>query len=801
MFGDFGYDLRYAWRSLRRRPLVSGGVIAAVALGIGATTAIVSVIEGVMLRPLPYPEPDRIVWLHGTTATGSLQNMANPSDVEDWRRRSRSLSAISPYSTYDGTLALDEGPLRVGIAAVGEGMDRVLGVRALHGRLLTADDYVPGVRAIVLAHELWRTRFAADPAVVGRSIPLNGTPYTVVGVLPPSPYPFPANDRDLWLPLLPPTEEMANYRGGVWLRVVGRLAPGYTLAQAQAEMSGIAAQLEQEYPLTNAGRGLNTITLREGIAGPVRPVLLLLAGAVAMVLLIAAANIGNLLLIAAQDRKRDLAIRATLGAASGRLARLVLDESALLAAIGGAIGIALAPLLTSALLNLYPEGLPRAAEIGLNARVLLVAVAATAFAALAAGLPPLRAASRIDLQTTIRAGERGLGTAGERRVRAALVVAQIALSVVLLVGAGLLLRTFARLTATETGITTENVITFNVSLAGARYPGIEEEAAFYESFLERVRALPGVSSAGATSLLPFVADNFIDGFRREGMDDGPPNTPTARLQVVTSGYFDALGIGLVKGRAVEATDRAGAQRVVVVNQEMERRYFDGDALGRRIRFQGEVREIVGVVRDKRHRTLREEVMPDLYVPRAQSDNPRLFGWIAVRAGSDAATLLPQIRTELARLDAGIAIDDVATLQERVADSVGPDRFRAMLIGSLALLALLLAVLGIYGVVAYAVARQTREIGIRMALGEAPARARGRVIRAALLLGLTGVSIGLGIALASARVLESFVAEVGTRDPVTLIGVPLLLLLITGIASLGPAVRASRVDPLVAIRGE
>lgn len=791
--------LRHAARACWRRRGLSAAVIAVVALGIASATSVASVIEALLLRPLPYPDPDRIVRLNGTDDNGRLYGQANPYDVVDWKTAG-AFEAMAPFTRYEATMELETGPVRVPVAQVGEGMERVLGIRAAAGRLFNGDDYAEGARSLVLGHAFWSRRLGGDPSIVGRSLRLSGTDFTVVGILPASELPYPEGSA-VWLPLRLPVGEGGSGRSGVWLRVVGRLADDVSLDGARAEMTALVAALGVEHPDTNAGRGIDLVELRDAIVGPARPVVALLAGSVALVLLIACANIGNLLLAAAEERRRELAIRAALGSGGGRIARLILAESAVLAGAGAALGLVLAPFGIRALLALYPGGLPRAGEVAINGTVLVLALAATALATLAAGLPPLVEAGRLDVQKSLRAGERGVGGPAARRVRAVLVTAQVALSVALLIGGGLMVRTFAALGRVEPGFEAEGLLTFDLGMSAARYPSPVDEAAFLEAFLERIRAMPGVAAAGSSSLLPLTGGDFLDGFWREGYEDGFPDLPVARLQIVSSGFLETLGMPWVSGRTLSAADDAAAARVVVVNETFARRWFPEGALGRRIRLQDEWREIVGVVADKRHHGLREEPESDVWVPRAQIGNPRLFAWIAVRTTGEPLALVPPIREVLAELDPTIAIDDPRPMSDRLAATLAPERFRAWLVGALAALATLLAVFGIYGLLSYTVARQRREIGIRIALGRTPGGMVGRTVIRAVATTAVGVALGLGMALAAGRFIAAFVPEVGPRDPVTLVIVPVVLLAVAALAALGPARRASRVDPAVALRAD
>ena len=802
-------DWRIASRSLRQRPALAVTVVATVAVSVAAIAGVASIVDAVLLRPLPYPHADRLVWLatHQPGPTSPPFDPAraasahgNPLDVVDWARRERLLTTLTPFETFEGTIIAGGRPVRVGMASMWATVSEVLGIRAQHGRLFSKDDYAEHARVMVLSHRLWRTAFGADPSLVNQTVDLGGVRYQVVGVLPDFPVSFPTADTDVWFPLRPPGPEFQN-RSGVWQRVVARLDPGVTLAQAGEDMARVARELEAEYPKSNSDRRVFVVPYRDGVVGAARSVISLLAGAVALVLVIGCANVGHLLLVSAQGRQRELAVRAALGARPGVVARLLLVESAWLTGLGGVAGLLLAPWALRGFLGLYPESLPSVGEVAINWTAMLAAVVATAVAALLAVLPPLMAARARQLQDTIRAGERGAEHRGQRRTRAALVVTQVALSTALLIGGGLLMRTFLAIRSTDPGFSAPGVLTFNLALSPATYPALADEVRFYAQLLARVRAMPGVDAAGATTLLPFTPGEFGDGFYRVGFNDVAPNIPIARLQNVTPGYFEAVGLPIMRGRVFTAADSASSAPVVVVNEALERRDFPEGAIGRQIRFRGVVFDVVGVVGDKRHRNLREVPRAEMYYPRSQVDNPRYFSWVAIRASRDPLTLVAEIRAVVSRLDPAVAIDKVDTLQHRVEAVIAPDRFRASTVGLLALTALLLAGLGLYGLVAHAVARDSRNIAIRMALGATGAATVGRVVRRVLALTATGVAIGGALAWAGSTLVIGCLAGVAPVDPLTLAVVAALLITIAVVAATGPAIRASRVDPAQALRSQ
>jgi len=802
-------DIVITQRALRRRPALGVTVVATIAVCAAAIAGVASVVDAVMLRPLPFPEEDRLVWLATYEQTPTARPFdpalaatayGNPLDVADWSVRARHITALTPFETFDGTIDAGGRPLRIGIASVSASTGEVLGLSALHGRLFTESDYPQAGRVLVMSHRLWRSAFGADPSLVGRTVRVGGDPVEVIGILPPITPAFPTAETDLWFPLVPRDATFRN-RGGVWQRVVARLDRGVTIEQASSDMSRVARELSTEYPDSNATRKVYVVPYRDGLVGSTRDVLLLMAGAVGLVLLIACANVGHLLLVSAQGRQRELAVRAALGAQPFRLARLLLVESTWLALVGGVVGLVLAPWFLRAFLQLYPDTLPAVGDVAIRLPALMAAAAATLCAAVLAVIPPLLTARPRQLQDTMRSGERGAEHRTQRHVRAALVVTQVALSTALLVGGGLLLRTFLTMKGTAPGFATANVLTFNLSLGPTQYPKLDAEVRFYDALLDRVRALPGVEAAGATTLLPLTPGEFGDGFYRVGFNDVYPKIPIARLQNVTAGYFEAVGLPVRKGRTFTPADVAGTQPVVIVNETLEKRDFPDGALGRQIRFRGTVFDIVGVVGDKHHRSLREVPRADMYYPRAQVDNPRYLGWVAIRTAGDTATLVGPLREIVSSIDSGVAIDKLDTMAARVDRALAPDRFRAVLVGALALVALLLAGLGLYGLITHAVARDTRNIAIRMALGADRKDAITRVVTHVMTLTGAGVVIGGALAYAGHTLVAGFLAGVDRFDPLTLAGVTVLLLTVTGLAALGPAARASRVDPADVLRSQ
>ena len=555
------HDLITARRSMARRPALAMTVAGTIAISVASVAAVASILDAVVFRPLPYPDANRLVWVaaHEQTATSppfdpqrAASAYANPMDVVDWARRERHLIGITPFETHEGTVQAGGRPVRVAMASVGATVDVVLGLRPLHGRLFRASDYEPASRVVVVSHRLWRSAFGADPDLVGRPVDIGGESYEVIGVLPDVPINFPTDETDVWFPLRPPPPTFQN-RGGSWQRVVARLDAGVTFDVAADDMARIGRELSAQYPDSNANRRVWLVPYRDGVIGTTRPVLWLLVSAVGLVLLIACANVGHLLLVSAQGRQRELAVRAALGARPGRLARLLFVESALLAGLGGLAGFIAAPWFLRTFLQLYPDVLPAVGEVDLRWPAVLAAVAA--------------ASSRQWSRSCLRSSRRGAAICStpsrpanvapnspvSEGFRAALVVTQVALSTALLVGGGLLVRTFLNMRSVDVGFAPQNVLTFNVALGQPRYPELADEVRFHDALLDTIRSMPGVTAAGSSTLLPFAPGDFGDGFYRVGFNDVYPNIPIARLQVVTAGYFEAVGL------PVERADRLRAR--------------------------------------------------------------------------------------------------------------------------------------------------------------------------------------------------------------------------------------------------
>ncbi|HEX2189801.1 MAG TPA: ABC transporter permease [Longimicrobiaceae bacterium] len=799
-------DVRYALRRLRRSPGFTAVATLTLALGIGANSAIFSVVNGVLLRSLPYPDADRLVLVAHVTREGNRAPMS-PANFRDVRSESRSLEELS-FWTYGGrTLTGTGDPARLQGADVGQHFFEVMRARPLLGRTFRPEENEPGRnRVAVLGHAFWRQRFGADPKVVGRTVTLDGEPYEVVGVMPEE-FGFP-NKRDVWTPLEYDADFMADASRGSWyISGIGRLKPGVTHQQAAREIEGLGARLQKQYPETNTDLGISPVSLYEQMVGDVRLSLLVLLGAVGLVLLIACANVANLLLARAAAREGELAVRAAMGAGRGRLVRQLLAESVILGLLGGAAGLVLAVWGTSALVAMEPQGIPRLAEVGVDATVVAFTLGVALLSGVLFGLLPAVQVTRSDLAGTLREGGRGsLAGRGSARTRNALVVAEMALAVVLLAGAGLLIRSFAVLQGVDPGFRTESALSFNVSLPQAAY---DEGArgAFYDGLLERLEGLPGVRSAAAVSDLPMGNSATFLTFEVEGREPPEPGRePASQILRATAGYFRTMEIPVVRGREFTADDRAGSPGVVVLNQAAAREFFPGeDPLGRRILLSlgpdttAVPWEVVGVAGDVRQFGVDAEVQSAMYFPQAQA--PVGGMGVVVRTTVPPASLAAAVRREVAAMDPNLPLNDLQPLERLAADSMSQPRFYMLLLSLFAGVALALAAIGIFGVISYGVAQRTREIGVRMALGAEPSSVLRIVVGGAL--GLAGIGVGVGVlgALAGTRLLSGLLFGVAATDPPTYVGVAVLLLAVAALASWLPARAAVRVDPMTALRAD
>ncbi|HEX7185448.1 MAG TPA: ABC transporter permease [Thermoanaerobaculia bacterium] len=800
-----GQDIRFAVRQLWKSPGFTLVVVLTLALAMGATTSIFSVVHGILLRPLPFNEPDRLVRVfpqsNGEEGTFSYPNF------RDWRAQSRTVTQAA--SAHAGSINLTgEGgePERLIGMWVNAEFFSILGVRPLAGRWFAAGEDRPGGPAVVvISEELWERRYGRDPGLVGRAISLGGRPYTVIGVVDREEK-FPEY-AEVWIPL-GFTNENLEERASVYLAALARLAPGATLEEARSEAKVIADRLARQYPGANKGLGIGLEPLQDSLVGEVRTELLVLLGAVLFVLLIACVNVANLLLVRSTAREGEVAVRSALGAGPGRIVRQLLTESLILALAGGAAGIGLAVWATKALVAVAPSQIPRIEEVGVDAPVLLFALAITLATGLLSGLAPAVQAARPNLVGALKEGARGSRSRAATRARNVLVVGEIALAVMLLAGAGLLLRSFARLQNVDLGFQTENVLKFHITLPETRYDEDAKLRAFVDGLTERLEALPEVETAGAAYYsLPLVGGVNVWSFTIDGRPPVPEGQEDVmRAGVATPGFLRALGISIARGRAFDERDREGSTQVAVLNEAAASRFFPGeDPLGKRLVLgtndDGSPNqfEIVGIFRDIKQNTLQEEIEPQMLLPYAQAPLASLA--VVVRTRSDPAAMTAAAAAQVREIDPDLPIYAVRTMEEVVAMSAAQPKFSMLLLGGFAAIALVLAAVGIYGVIAYAVRQRAQEIGIRMALGATRTRVLRMVVRQGLTLAVLGALLGLVGALFATRGMRSLLYEVSAADPAIYVLVALVLVLVAAVASYLPARRASRTEPQLALRGE
>jgi putative ABC transport system permease protein len=797
-------DLRYALRQLLKAPSFTAVAILTLALGIGACTAIFSVVNVVLLRPLDYPEPGRIVIIRETQLPQFPEFSVSPPNYLDWEKQTKSYEYFAAYGGANLNLTGEGEPQRlVGVKTTAHYFD-AYGVKPVLGRMLLPEEDAPGKNhVVVLSYPFWQRVFGGTHDVVGRAIQLNGEPYTVVGV---APVGFGLTSKvDAWTPMAFKPDEIANdARGGHYINVVGRLRPGVTVAQARAELEVIAAQLAKQYPDSNKGWGIFMMPIQDYTVRDVKPVLYTLLGAVGCVLLIACANLANLLLARATARHREISIRAALGASRARLVRQLLTESVVLSLCGGVAGLLLARWGLDALLALAPTSLPRVTEIHLDSGVLIFSLALSIITGLVFGIAPAWLAARADVNEALKQGTRGSTEGGARgRLRSALVVIEVTFALMLLGGAGLLARSFMQLAHVDPGFIPENATVLRLSLPQKKYATSEQQTAFADSLLERVKALPGVQFAGITHSMPLVGD-YVLGFNIEGHPAiAPSDLPSTNYYAVTPDYLRAMGIRLVRGRVFTPQDDAKAPRVAIINETMARQYFPNeDPIGKRINITNGPdtwRQIIGIVGDIKQYGVDKATSAQSYEPFAQVPFSSLN--VVIRTNGSPAALLGALRPAVYAVDKDQPIGAIRPLEEIVADSIARQRFAMTLLSVFSGVALIIAAVGIYGVMAYNVVQRTGEFGIRMALG---AQQRD-VLRLVLsqggkLIGL-GLVIGLAATLAASRAMGSMLFNTSAQDPLTLGTITLLLGAVALIACLLPANRATKVNPIEALRAE
>jgi len=804
----FFQDLRYAVRTLRERPGFTLVAALTLALGVGGSTAIFSVVDAVLLRSLPYPDADRLVILWGR-APGAPQTAASWPEFVDWREQNQSFEDMAVWRGQSVNLSGTGEPERLVGAFVSDRFFPLLGARPLLGRTFTPDETDPATArpVAVLGHGLWQRRFGSDPAILGRSLVLNGQSHTVVGVLGPE---FeggnaPASGWFMGSEVLLPAPYFPNKkglaRGETEMLVIARRRSDVSLEQARTDMSVVARRLEQAYPDTNAGRTAEVGLVQDQIVGSLKTPLLVLLGAVGLVLLIACANVANLLLARASHRRREMAVRSALGAGRPRLLRQLLTESALLALVGGALGLVVGREGLRLLLAIVPAGvLP--STVGIDLRVLAFAFALVAATGFVFGLVPAIQASRPELEGVLKEGGRGGSGAAGHRFRDALVVAEVTLSLMLLVGAGLLIRSAIALQHADLGFRPDHVLTAEFRLPPAKYSEPRRIAAFLRQALERLRAVPGIESAALVRAVPFSGNGASTTYQVEGQPEPPKGRePVAQLNIVSPGYFRTMGIPQLRGRDFDERDTADVPAVAVVNDYMARQLWpDADPLGRRLRLRDAGwATVVGVVGDVRHSGPAEPAQPQVYTTHEQ--DARIFACVVARTAADPLSLAGPMRAAIWSVDKDQPVWKVRSLEQLVRGARDTARAMSLLVGVFAGVALLLAGVGIYGVMSFAVSQRTREIGIRMALGAAAAGVMRLVVGRALV--LTGIAILVGAAGAAglARLLGALLYGVGPADPATFLSAAVVLAAVGGLAAYLPARRAARIDPVRALNEE
>ncbi|MGK7311604.1 MAG: ABC transporter permease [Candidatus Longimicrobiales bacterium M2_2A_002] len=804
------HDVRYGLRQLARNPVFTGVAVLTLALGIGANTAIFSVVDGILFRPLPFPEPHELVnvWTDVSERGGPEDEWLSYANYWSLKQQSDRLESLAAWGGARPTLmGGGEAEQLVGARVDPDMFSDVLQVTPALGRDFRRDDDAPNASPVaVLSHGFWQRAYGGDLAIVGETIDLNGAATEVIGVMPARFRPPFVPDADLWLTPRLPLDQREQGRGNYSWRAVGRLADGVTVASADAELELLGQRLEAEYPESNLDMSFAAASVRDDLVGEARAGLLVLLAAVGFVLLVACVNVANLLLARAAARRGELAVRSAMGAGRGRIVRQLLTESGLLALAGGLAGVAVAVWGTDLLVALAPPGTPRIDEVAVDGRVLAVTAAVTVLAGALFGLVPAIRAAREDAFDALREGGRGSG-AGKRanRTQAALVVGQVALALVLLVGAGLLVRSFDNLRTHDLGFDPDGLLTMQVNLFGPDYQDGDVRRSFYDALHTRLAAIPGVEEVAFTSTVPLTGFDGDADFNIEGRAVPDPETPQAAwVRRATPNYFKTMEMRLLAGRAFTPADDANAPQVVVINETFANRHFPGEnPVGKRIDFgdRSDVswREIVGVVGDIKNFGIRADSRVAVYLPYEQATAPFVFP--VLRTAVPTETLVPSVRRAVAELDPTLAVGRVATMESLVRDAIASDRFVASLLSLFAVVALLLAVVGLYGVVAYSVGRRLPELGVRMALGAAGSEITRMIVRQAMILVGTGVAVGLVVAGVLSRFVEGLLFGVPALDPVTFGAVAAALALAGSLAAAVPARRAGKVDPVRVLDAE
>lgn len=804
-------DVRFGVRMLVKSPTFTIVAVIALALGIGANTAIFSVVNTVLLRPLPYNEPERLmmVW-EDNSRHGYPRDTPAVANYIDWRDQNQVFESMAAIASASFNLTGTGEPERIDGRRATANLFPLLGVEPHLGRWFSPEEDQPGAnRVVMMGHGLWQRRFGSDMNIIDKTILLNGESYRVIGVMPPD-FQFPSREVELWTPIAFTNQEVAN-RGSHYLQVVARLKPAITLQQAQAEMNTIAARLAQQHPAENTNLGAAVTPLHEHVAGDIKPALLILLGAVGFVLLIACANVANLLLARAAVRQKEIAVRVALGASRLRLIRQFLTESILLAAVGGAVGLLLSLWGVSLLKTFIPENISQVKYIAIDGRVLIFTLLVSLLTGLIFGLAPATQASSFNLNETLKEGGRdSVGSRGNR-IRSLLVIAEVAISLILLVGAGLLINSFLRLRNVDPGFRANNLLTMSMVLPQGKYPDHARRSAFYTELVNRIEALPGVKSAAVTNWIPLVRQGDSIGLSIEGRPDPAPGQGQRQsvvTRIIHPHYFRTMGIQLLQGRELGEQDRADSPAAAVISETMARRFFPGESpLGKRITpgradstDPDDWATIVGVVKDVRQMELVADPKPQMYLSYNQAGffAPR---FLVISTDVDPLSLSAVVRKTVWEIDRDQPVSNIRTMEDVLSDSIARQRFSMLLLAVFAALALVLAAVGIYGVMSYSVAQRAHEIGIRMALGAQRSDVLKMIVRQGLKLVLIGIAIGLAAAFTLTRVMTSLLFGVSATDPLTFITISLVLISVALLASFIPARRATRVDPMTALRYE
>ena len=814
-------DLRSGVRQLRKNPGFATVAVVTIALGIGATTAMFSVVNAVLLRPLPFSRPDRLIGIGSYDPRFGVPNNTTASvsypDIADLRNKNRSLTDVAVYGWSEGTVTGQGEARHVGISVVNASLFKILGAQPYLGRDFSSDEDQPGHYPAIVSYQFWRRYFNSDNNVVGRSINLNGRPYTVVGVMPSGfQFPITSDTRDVWITLSRDSEAdspgdtpIAAQRGAALFNAIGRLREGVTLQQANAEIRSISQDLENAYPGSNAHRGMLAVSELQFLVGDVRTPLFILLAAVGLVLLIACANVANLLLVRGSDRLREIGVRAALGASRVRLMRQLVTESIVLSLAGSAVGVLVASLMISGVLHLYPENLPRVDQVGIDIRVLLFSTALALVTGILFGLVPSLQMAPRSLVANIRSGGRtATSSRGHNRLRSGLVVAETAIGVMLLIGAGLLLRSLHRLAHVDLGFDPGHLLTASFDLSETRY-NPDQQDRFVHDLLGRINNLPQVVTASGAIPLPLSDNNYGVSFNLIDHPTPEGSHPSASVYIVTPGFFEAMKMPLARGRFFNEHDQRNSEPVMLISSAFAKKYFPNeDPIGKRIeigasegpsRDKYKVREVVGIVGDLRNNNLEKEPPAAYYIPLPQL----MWGppTLIVRTRGEPAAIAAAIAKTLREMDSDAPLYDVKTMDDYLALDLGRARFQATLLGLFAAIALLLTSVGLYGVMAQSVAQRTQEIGIRMAMGATRENVQAMILWRGTFLSFAGTLIGIVGALAFARLIASLLYEIPPRDPTTYVSVCVILGLVALIASYVPALRATRLDPMVALRYE